>query len=90
MKKAAHWVALGLFAALVSVSLVFTERDMTSFAAVADDRALSEGALEGPTREEAFAAFAEQQGLSRREAEVASYLLAGATRRWPSRYCSSR
>ena len=72
-------VALGLFAALVSVSLVFTERDMTSFAAVADDRALSEGALEGPTREEAFAAFAEQQGLSRREAEVASYLLAGRT-----------
>lgn len=72
-------VALGLFAALVSVSLVFTERDMISFAAVADDRALSEGALEGPTREEAFAAFAEQQGLSRREAEVASYLLAGRT-----------
>ena len=72
-------VALGLFAALVSVSLVFTERDMTSFAAVADDRALSEGALEGPTREEAFAAFAEQRGLSRREAEVASYLLAGRT-----------
>lgn len=72
-------VALGLFSALVSVSLVFTERDMTSFAAVADDRALSEGALEGPTREEAFAAFAEQQGLSRREAEVASYLLAGRT-----------
>ena len=30
-------------------------------------------------REEAFAAFAEQQGLSRREAEVASYLLAGRT-----------
>lgn len=49
-------VALGLFAALVSVSLVFTERDMIS-----------------------FAAFAEQQGLSRREAEVASYLLAGRT-----------
>lgn len=72
-------VALGLFAALVSVSLVFTERDMISFAAVADDRALSEGALEGPTREEAFAALAEQQGLSRREAEVASYLLAGRT-----------
>lgn len=72
-------VALGLFAALISVSLVFTEHDRASVAAVADDRALSEGALAGPTREEAFAAFSEERGLSRREAEVASYLLAGRT-----------
>ena len=40
------------------LSLILLLLLLVSFAAVADDRALSEGALEGPTREEAFAAFA--------------------------------
>ena len=39
----------------------------------------AENGIENGAPEEAFAAFAEQQGLSRREAEVASYLLAGRT-----------
>lgn len=71
--------ALGLFAALIAVSVVFTERDLSSWASVADDRALAERGAEGPTREEAAAAFAEARGLSRRETEVASFLLAGRT-----------
>lgn len=75
----AFLVALGLFAALLAVSVVFTERDMASLASVADDRALAEHSAEGPTREEAAAAFAEARGLSRRETEVAAFLLAGRT-----------
>ena len=78
----AFLVALGLFAALMAASVVFTERDLSSLASVADDRALAEGGAEGPTREEAAAAFADARGLSRREAEVAAYLLAGRTTRF--------
>ena len=71
--------ALGLFVALVAVSLVLTERELTSFATLADDRALSEAGFAGPTQEELVQGFAEAHGLSRREGEVAFYLLAGRT-----------
>lgn len=71
--------ALGLFAALIAASAVFTERELSTWASVADDQALVEHGAEGPTREEAAADFAEARSLSRREAEVASFLLAGRT-----------
>lgn len=71
--------ALGLFVALVAVSLVLTERELATFATLADDRALSEAGIAGPTQEELVRGFAEACGLSRREGEVAFYLLAGRT-----------
>lgn len=71
--------AIGLFVILITVSLIFNERDFATFVSVADDRALTEHAAEGPSREELMSDFVEKYGLSRREAEVAAYLLAGRT-----------
>lgn len=78
----APWMFLasvGLFVTLIAVALVFTERNLASFAALADDRAVSEGIEKTPRREEAVSAFAEHWGLSRRETEVTEFLLAGRT-----------
>lgn len=76
----APWILLaciGSFVTLIAVALVFTERDLASFAAVAEDRAVSENKIH--SREDAVTAFAEQNGLSRRETEVTELLLAGRT-----------
>lgn len=70
---------IGLFVVLIAVSLIFNERDFATFVSVADDRALSEHTAKGPSREELMSNFVEQYGLSRRESEVAAYLLAGRT-----------
>lgn len=76
------WMPLasaGLFVTLIAVALVFTERDLASFAALAEDRAVSEWANESLCREDAVIAFAEDKKLSQRETEVTELLLAGRT-----------
>lgn len=68
-----------LFAVLCTATLVFTDRDRQMLVSIADDQAVSEERDASVHKEDFYDEFAESIGLSRRESEVLSLLLAGRT-----------
>lgn len=69
----------GLFIALLTATLVFTEKDRSVMGIVADDRAIAEESDKGPNKNESMQKFIKDKELSKRESEVLEYLLAGRT-----------
>lgn len=68
-----------LFAVLCTATLVFTDRDRQMLVSIADDQAVSEERDANVHKEDFYDEFAESIGLSKRESEVLSLLLAGRT-----------
>ena len=68
-----------LFAVLCTATLVFTDRDRQMLVSIADDQAVSEERDASVHKEDFYDEFAESIGLSKRESEVLSLLLAGRT-----------
>ena len=69
----------GMAIVLVTVTLVFTDRDRMPLASIADDRAIREERDMRPSKGTALANFAVSRKLSKRETEVFGYLIAGRT-----------
>ena len=75
---------LGILIALITGTLVFTDKSIEGLEAISFGRAMLEKAEATPAREQLIAGFAAQHGLSKRESEVLDYLLAGRTTQYIS------
>lgn len=74
------WVAVfGLLVVLGASTLVFTDKDIGELGIIAGNRAIQETAESRPDKMELIPVFAQVHGLSKRETEVAGYLLTGRT-----------
>ena len=70
---------LSLLVVLLCATQLFSDHDVSTVNALADDRAVAEASSSGLSRASALAEFAKAQNLSQRETEVFVYLAEGRT-----------
>ena len=76
----ASWVAVfDMLVVLGASTLAFADKDISELCTIAGNRAIQETAESRPDKMELVPAFAQVHGLSKRETEVAGYLLMGRT-----------